>query len=73
MNALSAWLERFHLQAPAAIFIDAFRPLGWFAGEILAAAAPLLPLKQDRVERWSQQLGGDEGRDRSREMPEEGR
>ncbi len=62
--ALSIWLERFHLQAPAAIFIDAFRPLGWFAGEILTAAAPLLPLERDRVERWSRQIGGEEGEGR---------
>lgn len=62
--ALSTWLERLHLQAPAAILIDAFRPLGWFAGEILTAAAPLLPLGQDQVEQWSRQIGGEEGQDR---------
>ncbi len=57
MTPLSTWLERLHLQAPAAIFIDAFRPLAWFAGEMLAAAAPLLPVEQSRVERLARRLG----------------
>ncbi|MBX7234205.1 MAG: hypothetical protein K1X65_07465 [Caldilineales bacterium] len=61
MTPPSAWLERLHLQAPAAIFIDAFRPLGWFASEMLAAAAPLLPVERDRVERLARRLG-DEGK-----------
>ncbi len=35
--------RRVNRRLPAALLLDAFRPLGFFAGEFLAALAPLLP------------------------------
>lgn len=65
---LRTWLARLNLQAPAAILFEAYRPLSWFAGELLTAAAPLLPLDQEQMERWGQRLRAEEDPGRPGEL-----
>jgi len=63
---LRTWLERYQLQTPAAILYETYRPLGWLAGELLQAFAPLLPVADERLRRLGQQLGDPEEQERLR-------
>lgn len=70
---LRSWLERYQLLTPAAILYETYRPLGWFAGELLQAFAPLLPVADERLARLGQQLGDPEEQEHlSRDVFEEG-
>ncbi len=52
------------LQAPATLLLVALQPLSWFAGELLTAAAPLLPLDAERVAGLGKRLSDDDELDR---------
>lgn len=65
---LRTWLARLNLQAPAAILFEAYRPLSWFAGELLAATAPLLPLDQDQMVHLGQRLRREEDPNQAGEL-----
>lgn len=70
---LRTWLERYQLQTPAAILYETYRPLGWFAGELLQAFAPLLPVADEPLARLGRQLGDPEEQERlSRDVFGEG-
>lgn len=70
---LRSWLERYQLLTPAAILYETYRPLGWFAGELLQAFAPLLPVADERLARLGQQLGDPEEQEHlSHDVFEEG-
>ncbi len=43
MQRWREWLRHERLQAPLAILIDTYRPLAFFASELMLAAAPFLP------------------------------
>ncbi len=51
---LRRWLQRHQLQTPAAIIAETYRPLGFFAGQVLSAVHPLLPGGQ--AKRWGETL-----------------
>ena len=60
---LPRWLNRLRLHTPAAVLLETYRPLSFWAGEMAAAAAPLLPVGNERVAAWGERLSELEDRE----------
>ncbi|MCP4168424.1 MAG: hypothetical protein GY759_21375 [Chloroflexi bacterium] len=63
---LRRWLQRHQLQTPAAIIAETYRPLGFFAGQVLSAMDPLLPGIQAKG--WGKTLSSWEEEDTNRQL-----